>query len=194
VARLCLALCAGLAAIWTTAALAQSSRVPLTLGFAGFETGQSLAALAANTRSFDGTLVCKVSRIDRTLRECRATLHDSAGRSLALWLSAADSNASITTIEAQLSTAELLRWQGGLLTRYGRARERSRGAQRSLQWIRGNTMMRLTWRPEGGGVAASVSLIDGGRLDAWGRRFDARLPVRPAADSARPDAGPTASP
>jgi len=190
VARLCLALCAGLLLVRTTAAPAQSAAPPRPLGFAGFETGQSLSALAENTRTFDGILGCKVSRIDTSLRECRATLHDSTGRALDLWLSAADSNASITTIEAQLSTSELLRWQGGLLARYGRARERSRGAQRSLQWIRGNTMMRLTWRPEAGGVAASVSLIDGGRLDAWGRRFEARLPARPAADSVRRDTVP----
>lgn len=193
-ARLCLGFIAGLVTIWTTAALAQSSGRPGPLGFAGFETGQSLATVAENTGSLDGLLACKVSRIDPSLRECRATLRDSAGKSLALWLSAADSNASITTIEARLSTAELLRWQGGLLARYGRARERSRGAQHSLQWIRGNTMMRLTWRPEGAGVAASVSLIDGGRLDAWGRRLEARLPVRPAADPVGPDTAPAAIP
>ena len=176
------------------AGLAQSAVPVRPLAFAGFEPGQSLASLNEQARAMDATLACKVSRLDPSLRECRAELHDSTGRSLALWLSAADSNASITTIETQLPTAELLRWQGRLLATYGRARERSRGAQRSLQWIRANTMMRLTWRPEGQGVAASVSLIDGGRLDAWGRRFEARLQRRPATDSTRHDSLPATTP
>lgn len=170
----------------------QTPRPPLR--FDRFEVGQSLASLAALARERHGSLLCKTSRTDPALRECRAELSDSSGWSQQVWLSAVDSNASITTIASQLSTADLLRWQGQLAAAYGRPRERIRGRQRSLQWIRDNTMMRLTWRPEGGGVAASVSLIDGTRLDAWGRRIEARLNPRPPADSVRRDSTPAAAP
>ena len=38
-----------------------------------------------------------------------------------------------------------------------------------MQWVRRGRMIRLTWRMEKGNRTASVSLIDGHVLDAWGR-------------------------
>ena len=43
------------------------------------------------------------------------------------------------------------------------------GTQWMMQWVRQGRMLRLTWRIEGGGKTASVSLVDGRVLDAWGR-------------------------
>jgi hypothetical protein len=40
-------------------------------------------------------------------------------------------------------------------------------------------MLRLTWRAEGTGTTASVSLVDGRVLDGWGRRRE------PAAEDGR---------
>ena len=38
-----------------------------------------------------------------------------------------------------------------------------------MQWVRRGRMLRLTWRAEKGAKVASVSLVDGRVLDAWGR-------------------------
>ncbi|MEO8031261.1 MAG: hypothetical protein ABJC74_17640 [Gemmatimonadota bacterium] len=158
------------------------------LQFIGFEVGQSLTGVAERSRALGGRLACKRSRTDSTLHECQAVMHDSSGRELRLWLSAVDSATSVMTLATRMTVTGLLRWQGELAEQFGSARERSRGRQHSLQWIRANTMMRLTWRPEAGGLMASVSLVDGGRLDAWGRRIEQRMqPVEPvAADSVPP--------
>lgn len=170
---------------------AQSSpRTHPPLQFSGFEVGQSLAGVARRAGTLGGRLACDRSRSDPTVRECRAQLHDSAGRRMDLWLSAVDSGASVMTIAARLGAAALAEWQRELLTRHGSARETVQGSQHTLQWIRANTMLRLTWRPEADGTAASVSLVDGARLDAWGRRTERRIhpPARDSAavDSTRP--------
>jgi hypothetical protein len=44
-----------------------------------------------------------------------------------------------------------------------------------MQWVRQGRMLRLTWRIERGKKVASVSLVDGRVLDAWGR--DRRQPA-----------------
>jgi hypothetical protein len=38
-----------------------------------------------------------------------------------------------------------------------------------MQWVRRGRMLRLTWRAEKNSKTASVSLVDGRVLDAWGR-------------------------
>jgi hypothetical protein len=38
-----------------------------------------------------------------------------------------------------------------------------------MQWIRQGRMIRLTWRFQRGEKVASVALVDGRVLDAWGR-------------------------
>ena len=161
------------------------------LQFSGFEVGQSLTGVAHRANALGGALTCDRSRSDPTLHDCRARLLDSTGQAMELWLSAVDSGVSVMTIAARLGTLELAGWQRELLTRHGSAREVQQGAQHTMQWIRGNTMLRLTWRPEGDDTMASVSLVDGARLDAWGRRVEGRIPrkTRPdrsVADSTTP--------
>jgi hypothetical protein len=38
-----------------------------------------------------------------------------------------------------------------------------------MQWVRHNRMIRLTWRIDHTSKVASVALVDGAVLDAWGR-------------------------
>jgi hypothetical protein len=38
-----------------------------------------------------------------------------------------------------------------------------------MQWVRRGRMLRLTWKTDRGDRVASVSLVDGRVLDAWGR-------------------------
>jgi hypothetical protein len=161
------------------------------LQFSGFEVGQSLEGVARRAGALGGRLSCDRSRSDPTLHDCRAQLTDSAGRRLELWLSAVDSGVSVMTIAARVDAVQLAGWQRELLTRHGSARDVQQGAQHAMQWIRSNTMLRLTWRPEGDDTMASVSLVDGARLDAWGRRTEHRMqrkmmPDSAAADTARP--------
>ena len=161
------------------------------LQFSGFEVGQNLSAVAGRAGALGGSLRCDRSRSDPTLHDCRAQLTDSAGRRMDLWLSAVDSGASVMTIAARVSAVQLAGWQRELLTRHGSAREVQQGAQHAMQWIHANTMLRLTWRPEGDETMASVSLVDGARLDAWGRRTERRIrrkarPDSTAADTAQP--------
>ena len=62
-------------------------------------------------------------------------------------------------------------------SRYGRVGAKVQGSQWMMQWVRQGRMLRLTWRTERGERTASVSLVDGRVLDAWGRD-SARQPHR----------------
>ena len=86
-----------------------------------------------------------------------------------LWVSAIDSVAGIITISADLDSERLDRWREGIVAKYGRVGARSQGSQWMMQWVRRGRMLRLTWRMERKGKVASVSLVDGRTLDAWGR-------------------------
>jgi hypothetical protein len=178
-------LLSGLAAI--PLAAQSPSRAGPPLQFSGFEVGQSLAGVAARAGAMGGRLHCDRSRSDATLRDCRAVLRDSTGGRIELWLSAVDSGVSVMTLAARVGPADLARWQGELLVRHGSTRETQQGTQHTLQWIRANTMLRLTWRADPDGTMASVSLVDGTRLDAWGRRTEHRIHPVPRADSVRAD-------
>lgn len=157
------------------------------LQFSGFVIGQSLGGVAARARAMGGHLSCDRTPSDASLRDCRAQLQDSTGRRMDLWLSAVDSGISVLTVVTRLGPGDLAIWQRELLLRHGAARETQQGSQHTLQWIQTNTMLRLTWRPGPDGTEASVSLIDGARLDAWGRRTERRIHPVPRRDSTRAD-------
>ena len=180
-----LILLGGLTAVPLAGQSTARARPPLQ--FAGFEIGQSLGGVASRARALGGNLSCDRSRSDATLRDCRAALQDSGGGRMELWLSAVDSGISVLTVAARVGPADLARWRRALLVRHGPARETQQGAQHTLQWIQSNTMLRLTWRSGPDGTEASVSLIDGARLDAWGRRTEHRIRSAPGIDSTRAD-------
>ncbi|MEP7326334.1 MAG: hypothetical protein ABI836_10330 [Gemmatimonadota bacterium] len=142
------------------------------LVFAGFTPGDPLTRLAATLREHEGHhLRCTRSRSDSTVQECHSSYTDSASRrSVEVWLSAIAENAAILILKTEGSLAQLERWRGDLITRYGRVSTRVQGPQRMMQWVRSGRMIRLTWRLDRAAPAISVSLVDGHILDGWGQK------------------------
>jgi hypothetical protein len=102
--------------------------------------------------------------------ECRAALRDpELGGVVQLWVSAIDSAAGVITLSGIVAPDQLNRWRRALQERYGPVGPKVQGTQWMLQWVRRGRMLRLTWRLEGSGKIASVSLVDGRVLDDWGR-------------------------
>lgn len=153
------------------------------LAAAGFSPGQSLASVAARARELGGaTLACDRSRADHRVLDCRALMRDSLGQHLDLWLSSVDSAVSVLTLSTALTDTALAAWRRALVRHYGTSAVQVQGSQRMMQWIRRNTMLRLTWRDDGGTNQVSLSLVDGTLLDDWGRSTETRLqPAPPAA-------------
>jgi hypothetical protein len=142
------------------------------LEFHGFAAGASLAELEHAARGFGaGTFHCDRAKADRHVTECRATLNDpKLGGAVDLWISAMDSAAGIITLSRPVTDDQLDRWRTTLERRYGRVDTQAQGTQRMMQWVRRGRMLRLTWRPtDRGQQVASVSLVDGHVLDAWGQ-------------------------
>jgi hypothetical protein len=146
------------------------------LEFLGFRAGARLDELALHLRGLGTSRMrCRRSRIDARVTECRAALREpQLGGSVELWVSAMDSMAGVIMLSGIVAPGQLERWRQVLEGRYGRVDTRSQGAQSTLQWVRRGRMIRLTWRLERGEKVASVSLVDGHVLDAWGRSSAAR--------------------
>ncbi len=142
------------------------------LEFHGFRAGARLGELQALLHGLDGTrLRCARARADHRVTECRAVVNDPGlGGAVKLWISAVDSVASVITLSTDLDSAQLGRWRESIERRYGRVDARVQGAQWMMQWVRRGRMLRLTWRIDRGARTASVSLVDGRVLDAWGRQ------------------------
>ena len=141
-----------------------------SLEFAGFRPGGRLEELEALARRARGHLQCQRAKADPRVLECRGNAADSAlGGPVQLWVSAMDSVAAVITLSAPVVPARLAQWRLSLERRYGQVPARVQGTQRMLQWVRRGRMVRLTWRTEGEDITASVSLVDGRVLDAWGR-------------------------
>jgi hypothetical protein len=138
------------------------------LQFRGVRAGARLDALEALVRRSGGRLRCDRAKRDTLVTECRGTMKDSVTGTVKLWLSAMDSVAGVITVSAALDSSALGRWRSDLERRYGRVPMRRQGIQSMLQWVRRGRMLRLTWRSERGRLSASVSLVDGRVLDAWG--------------------------
>ena len=144
---------------------------PLPLEFLGFQPGENLLAVERHVSQLGGAaLRCRRARTDPSVMECRATMADSAGRPVAIWLSAMDSAVGVLTFSGAATADRLDDWQARLERGYGRVGIQVQGAQRMMQWVRRGRMIRLTWRLDRGERIASVSLVDGWVLDRWGRR------------------------
>jgi hypothetical protein len=152
-----------------TVALAQPDTTALQ--FLGFRAGARLDELSAQLqRMGGGPLRCRRSKVDRRVMECRAALRDpELGGVVQLWVSAIDSAAGVITLSGIVAPDQLNRWRQVLQGRYGPVGPKVQGTQWMLQWVRRGRMLRLTWRLEGSGKIASVSLVDGRVLDDWGR-------------------------
>jgi hypothetical protein len=141
------------------------------LEFHGFRAGATLAELQTLLQALDGgRLRCERAKADRRVSECRASITDvELGQHVSLWVSAIDSVASVITLSSSVSAGQLDRWRQTIERRYGRVNATVQGSQWMMQWVRQGRMLRLTWRIERGEKVASVSLVDGRVLDAWGR-------------------------
>lgn len=142
-----------------------------TLEFHGFRAGARLDELQALTRRLAGELRCRRAKLDAHVVECRAVLRHATlpGAPVDLWVSAIDSVAGVITLSGAIAGAELDRWREAVERRYGRVHPEVQGTQRMMQWVRRGRMLRLTWRVDHGEQVASLSLVDGRVLDAWGR-------------------------
>jgi hypothetical protein len=155
---------------WIAGPAANPVRDTSSLQFFGFRAGARLDELTGQLSQLNGGgLRCKQSKVDRSVSECRARLSSPDLGKVDLWVSAIDSLAGVMTLSGKVDAGRLDRWREALLTRYGQVGARIQGSQSMLQWVRRGRMLRLTWRSEGGGQMASVSLVDGHVLDAWGR-------------------------
>jgi hypothetical protein len=154
-----------------TRAVAQDALLP-PLRFLGIEVGLRLVELGREVTLLGGrTLHCDRSRRDPSVRECRASvLSPGSGRPLALWASVIDSATGVLTLSGPVTGMQLDEWKTALETDYGTVDAQVQGSQWMMQWVRQGRMIRLTWRIENGAKVASVSLVDGRVLDAWGRR------------------------
>ena len=155
------------------------------LEFLGFRAGARLDELSFRLRSSGSeALRCRRSKADRRVSECRGVLRNSElAPRVDLWVSAIDSLAGVMTLSGQVDSIRLDEWRRTLTARYGNVPIRVQGTQRMLQWVRRGRMIRLTWRVEGRGKVASVSLVDGHVLDNWGRSRAAPQPSPPAGDT-----------
>ena len=148
------------------------------LQFHGFRAGARLDELDGLVRRLDGgRLRCDRAKRDRRVSECRGTVRDSAlGGEVKIWVSAIDSVAGIITLSAGVDGERLDRWRQSIESRYGRVGAKAQGTQWMMQWVRRGRMLRLTWRTDRGERTASVSLVDGRVLDAWGQKRAAVSP------------------
>jgi hypothetical protein len=150
-----------------------ASMLPDTSGlqFLGFRAGARLNEIDTRLRRLGGgALRCRRSKVDQRVMECRATLSEpELGEVVNLWISAIDSAAGVMTLSGRVAPEQLERWRQSLQSQYGAVQPRTQGTQSMLQWVRRGRMLRLTWRLERSGKIASVSLVDGHVLDAWGR-------------------------
>lgn len=159
---------------------AQDSLPPLS--FLGIDAGARLDSVDGTVRLLGGTaLRCQRAKEAREVQECRGTLFEPvSGRPLALWMSAMDSATGILTLSGPVTGVQLDSLRAGLQRHYGLVDATVQGSQWMMQWVRQGRMLRFTWRIEKGEKVLSVSLIDGGVLDAWGRRQELRpRPKRP---------------
>ena len=141
------------------------------LQFLGFRAGAPLDELSLQLQSLGGgRLRCRTSRVDSRVSECRGLLPNKVqGTRIDVWVSAIDSMAGVITLSGLVAPNRLDYWRRALLDHYGAVGAKVQGSQSMLQWVRRGRMLRLTWRLEGGGKVASVSLVDGHVLDDWGR-------------------------
>lgn len=141
------------------------------LEFHGFRAGATLAELQGSLQALGGgRLHCDRAKKDRRVTECRASIADTElGERVSLWVSAIDSVAGVITLSSTVAADQLDRWREAIERRYGRVDATVQGSQWMMQWVRQGRMLRLTWRIERGEKVASVSLVDGRVLDAWGR-------------------------
>jgi hypothetical protein len=169
--RIASAIAVCLAAVGSPVSAQSLARDGTSLEFRGFHPGDRLSDIAARVEQLDGSrLRCDRAKVDRRITECRARITDpDFGGQVEIWLSAIDSVAGVVTLSGDVAPDQLDQWRSSLEARYGRVGAKVQGPQWMMQWIRQDRMIRLTWRIDRTNKVASVALVDGAVLDAWGR-------------------------
>lgn len=124
----------------------------------------SRAAGDSAVRRWGGQLRCQPTRESR-ITACSTELRPPGGGPLAVTLSLVDDRIGIALVAGAASPERIAGWHADLTARYGDSPVRRQPGLESFQWIRLGQMLRLTVRQEGGGLMASISLIDGALLD-----------------------------
>jgi hypothetical protein len=155
-----------------TPAAAKAQATLPALRFLGIEVGLPLVQLGREVTALGGKpMRCDRSRRDPSVHECRGSVQSPGSASpLALWASVIDSSTGILTLSGPVTGTQLEAWKTALESDYGLVGAQVQGSQWMMQWVRQGRMIRLTWRVENGAKIASVSLVDGRVLDAWGRK------------------------
>jgi hypothetical protein len=179
-----------LASVQWSAAAVPTPPDTTPLEFHGFRAGATLGELRSTLATLGtGRLRCDRAKADRRVSECRATITNvGLGERVSLWVSAVDSVAGVITLSSTVAADQLDRWRHAIERRYGAVDATVQGSQWMMQWVRQGRMLRLTWRIEHGQKVASVSLVDGRVLDAWGRKRgqpDSRTRKLPSDSSSR---------
>lgn len=139
------------------------------LSFHDFRPGMTVGEATALARGLGGSFSCQRSQRDRRVQECRGrAAGPELGGPVTLWGSAIDGVLGVLTISGDVAPDQLDAWRSHLELYHGRVDARVQGPQWTLQWVRRGTMIRLTWRIRQGEREASVSLVHGPTLDAWG--------------------------
>ena len=159
---------------------AQMAADTTPLAFHGFRAGAPLGEIARQVQQLDGgRLRCERAKADRRITECRSLLTaPEFGGPVELWVSAVDSVSTVLTLSGEVAADQLDAWRQHLETSYGRVGAKVQGPQWMMQWVRQSRMIRLTWRVDASSKVASVSLVDGRVLDAWGRERARRVAGR----------------
>lgn len=141
------------------------------LEFHGFRAGARLDELQSRLRELGvSRLKCDRAKVDPRVSECRASFRDEElGGRVQLWVSAIDSVAGVITLSGKVAAVQLDQWRENVERSYGQVDSQVQGTQWMMQWVRRGRMLRLTWRIEGREKTASLSLVDGRVLDAWGK-------------------------
>jgi len=141
-----------------------AAQAPDALEFLGFRAGMTRAASDSAVHRFGGRLRCQPTREPR-ISACSAEVQPPEGGGLTVTLSLVDDRVGIALLSGGAPPERITGWYESLTARYGASPVRRQTGLESFQWIRQGQMLRLTVRREGGGLVASISLVDGALLD-----------------------------
>lgn len=140
---------------------AQSGHPPLE--FLGVAPAMSRTAAVRLLDSLGVSLSCRPTREPR-LTACEGRLAGTP-EALGVTLSVVDDRVAIAMVSGRMPADRIAEWHADLVARFGEPVSTRRPGQESFQWVRDAQMLRLTVRREAGGLAASISLVDGPLLD-----------------------------
>ncbi|MGH7559567.1 MAG: hypothetical protein ACRENB_00960 [Gemmatimonadales bacterium] len=142
---------------------------PPPLEFRSLRVGLPVSELRGVVRTLGGSLACRPSR-DARIGECTGSLRfQPRGPRFSLIVAAVRDSAAVVILTAPVPPDSVAAWVEAIEPFQGRVEPRSRGPQRTWQWVRRRQMLRVIQRRENGRHVATVTLTDGPLLDGLGR-------------------------